>query len=237
MDSKIQSIYGLNCKVLLNSKNSNFADQSPILPFKSYFRRNTTPLLGTIQVNAYDFLILAEGKFNPYSIYDIKHNCGLVVGGISSDTSEFAVNSIESWLRGQLETANINSILILADGGGSNASSNKMWKYGIQKKICEKYNIEVAVCHYPSGTSKFNPIEHRMFSERSKNWAGQPLKSYATALNFIRGTTTKNCLEIKAEIDMGSYETGIKITDKQWSEINLYPHKTIPKLNYTIRPN
>ena len=125
------------------------------------------------QVNAYDFLTLAEGKFNPYGIYDLKHNCGLVVGGISSDTSEFAVNSIERWLRSQPNKANIKSLLILADGGGSNGSSNKMWKYGIQKKICEKYNIEVSVCHYPPGTSKFNPIEHHMFSELSKNCAGQ----------------------------------------------------------------
>ncbi|GAB3366051.1 ISAzo13 family transposase [Arachidicoccus ginsenosidivorans] len=203
----------------------------------NFYNKGRTWCKAPAQVNAYDFLTLAEGKFNPYGIYDLKHNRGLVVGGISSDTSEFAVNSIERWLRSQPNKANIKSLLILADGGGSNGSSNKMWKYGIQKKICEKYNIEVTVCHYPPGTSKFNPIEHHMFSELSKNWAGQPLKTYGTALNFIRGTTAKNGLDIKAEIDMRNYETGIKITDQQWAEINLWPHNTIPKLNYTIRPN
>lgn len=136
----------------------------------------------------------------------------------------------------QKKKTNIKSILILADGGGSNGSRNKMWKYYLQKKVSEKYNIELTICHYPPGTSKFNPIEHRLFSEISKNWSGQPLKDYETALKFIRTTSTKTGLKIKARLDKREYQTGIKITEEQLEEINIKEHNTFPKWNYTIVP-
>ena len=190
----------------------------------------------SMDVNAYDFPSDAEGILIPYGIYDLKHNNGFIIGGTSSNTSEFAVNSIEKWVIDQKKKTNIKSILILADGGGSNGSRNKMWKYYLQKKVSEKYNIELTICHYPPGTSKFNPIEHRLFSEISKNWSGQPLKDYETALKFIRTTSTKTGLKIKARLDKREYQTGIKITEEQLEEINIKEHNTFPKWNYTIVP-
>lgn len=191
------------------------------------------------EVNVYDFKTLATGVFIPYGIYNIAINKGFVVGGISYNTAEFAVNSIEKWL--YMEVNNIyskqKSLLILADGGGSNGSKNKMWKLFIQKKLCDQYGINVTVCHYPPGTSKYNPIEHRLFSEISKNWAGEPLKDYETIINYIRTTKTKTGLRVKAILDETNYEKGKKVSDEDMNKINIKHHNILPEWNYTIYPS
>ena len=190
------------------------------------------------EVNAYDFLSLASGVFIPYGIYCINSNAGFVVGGTSYNTAELAVNAIEKWWN--MEATNMGSeqksLLILADGGGSNGSKNKLWKLSIQNKLCDKYGINVTVCHYPPGTSKYNPIEHRLFSEISKNWAGEPLKDYETILNYISTTKTKTGLRVKAILDETNYEKGIKVSDDEMEKINIKHHEVHPQWNYTIFP-
>ncbi|MBA7516157.1 ISAzo13 family transposase ISMco6 [subsurface metagenome] len=191
------------------------------------------------EVNVYDFLSLASGVFIPYGIYNIKTNTGFVVGGVSYNTAELAVNAIDKWWN--MEGRNIElghkSLLILADGGGSNGSKNKLWKFSIQKKLCNQYGINVTVCHYPPGTSKYNPVEHRLFSEISKNWAGEPLKDYETILNYINTTKTKTGLSVKAILDETKYEKGIKISDDEMAKINIKYHEVHPQWNYTIFPS
>jgi len=193
----------------------------------------------SIPVNAYDFKSLSEGVFIPYGIYDVVKNTGFVVGGISYNTSEFAVNTISRWLNFELKSREtpIKSLLILADGGGSNGSKNKLWKVSIQEKLCDQYGMSVTVCHYPPGTSKYNPIEHRMFSEISKNWAGKPLVSYETILKYISTTRTSSGLTVKACIDQTIYEKGIKISDEEMKKINMNRHDVLPEWNYTIFPS
>jgi hypothetical protein len=191
------------------------------------------------EVNAYDFLSLASGVFIPYGIYCINSNTGFVAGGISCNTAELAVNAIEKWW--SMEAANMNtgykSLLILADGGGSNGSRNRLWKLSIQKKLCDKYGIKVTVCHYPPGTSKYNPIEHRLFSEISKNWAGVPLIDYETILNYISTTKTKTGLKVKAILDETKYDKGIKVSNNELKKINIKYHEVHPQWNYTISPS
>ena len=131
----------------------------------------------------------------------------------------------------------VDSLLILADGGGSNSSKNRLWKLSVQEKLCNQYGITVTVCHFPPGTSKYNPIEHRLFSEISKNWAGKPLVSYETILNYISTTKTSNGLTVKACIDTTKYDKGIKISDEEMKKINLKKHKVLPEWNYTIFPS
>ena len=190
------------------------------------------------EVNAYDFRSLASGIFIPYGIYDMDKNNGFVVGGISYNTAEFAVNSIVKWWEKELSNmaAKQKTLLILADGGGSNGSRNRLWKICLQKLLCDKYGITVTVCHYPPGTSKYNPIEHRLFCEISKNWAGEPLKNYETILNYICTTKTKTGLEVNASIDEAIYEKGIKISDQQLKKINIKYHDILPQWNYSIFP-
>lgn len=191
------------------------------------------------EVNVYDFKSLSEGVFIPYGIYDVTKNKGFIVGGTSYNTSEFAVNAICKWLNFELKHREypMESLLILADGGGSNSSTNKLWKLCLQEKICDPFEISVTVCHYPPGTSKYNPIEHRLFSEISKNWAGKPLRSYETALNYVRSTKTATGLTVKARIDKKQYKKGIKILDDEMEGINIKNHNVLPEWNYTILPS
>ena len=128
------------------------------------------------------------------------------------------------------------SLLILADGGGSNGSRNRLWKICIQELLCDRYGISVTVCHYPPGTSKYNPIEHRLFSEISKNWAGEPLKNNETILKYISTTKTQTGLKVNADIDETVYEKGIKISDNEMNRINIKYHEVLPQWNYTIQP-
>jgi hypothetical protein len=150
------------------------------------------------QVNDHDFRSLASGKGIPYGIYDPQANRGVVFVGVSHDTSTFAVSSIRSWWcwEGRHRYAHANKLLILADAGGSNSVTNGVWKEQLQSRLCDRLGLSVTVCHYPTSTSKWNPIEHRLFSQISKNWAGEPLRTYETMLNYIRTTTTKTGLRV-----------------------------------------
>jgi hypothetical protein len=191
------------------------------------------------QVLIHEFRSQAIGIANPYGIYDLKHNKGFVVVGTSYDTPEFAVESIESWLHhyGFENYKNINKLLILADAGGSNGYRPRLWKYTLYKKICCVYNIAVTVCHYPTGASKWNPTDHRLFSFITRNWGGEPLRSYEIILNYIRHTKTKKGLKVQAILNDKVYKKGLKINDEQFNKINLIKHDQLAQWNYTICPN
>ena len=170
----------------------------------------------------------------PYGIYDWQTNRGSVVVGTSHDTPEFAVDAIVQWWRvdGRRTNGNASSLLILADGGGSNGSRCRFWKYALQEKLVEPYGLTVTVCHYPPGASKWNPIEHRLFSEISKHWAGQPLTDYSTMVKLIGQTRTRTGLRVKCTLTTKRYDIGIKITDKEMAQLNLHKHAVLPDWNY-----
>jgi hypothetical protein len=191
-----------------------------------------------VAVDDHDFRSQAEGVAIPYGIYDTLANVGSAFIGISYDTAEFAVDCLAMWYvsEGRLRYPNTREILILADSGGSNGSTRRTWKYWLQVKFCNVFGLTVTVCHYPPGTSKWNPIEHRLFSQISKNWAGHPLVSYETVLNYIRTTTTKTGLKVSSYLNIAEYEKGQKISDKQMKELALTKHSVQPKQNYTLAP-
>ncbi|MEK6706744.1 MAG: ISAzo13 family transposase [Bdellovibrionota bacterium] len=192
-----------------------------------------------VRVNDHDYGSLARGIGIPYGIYDIQANWGAVYVGTTFDTSEFAVDSIGKWWTedGSLRYPNTRELLILADGGGSNASSRRAWKYYLQQTLCNRHHLTVTVAHFPPGTSKWNPIEHRLFSEISKNWAGRPLDSYETIINYIRTTKTSTGLRVKSHLVQKQYMKGIRITDDQMQEICMSRNGSLPKWNYTIQPS
>jgi hypothetical protein len=184
------------------------------------------------RVDVHDF---AKEKAIPYGTYDTQRNEGFVNVGISSETAEFAVASIRRWwkLAGRRHYPKAKSLLICADSGGSNGSRRRGWKYHLQE-FADEFGLSVTVCHYPPGTSKWNKIEHRMFSFISMNWRGEPLVSYETVVKLIGATRTRGGLRIKAKLDTKEYEKGIEITDDQMKTINIDRHKTHPDWNYTI---
>ena len=186
-------------------------------------------------VNIYDFENLAKGKAIPYGIYEVLKNNGFVNVGISHDTSEFAVESIKQWWNniGKKNYQNAKELLICADGGGSNSSRSNLWKFYLQK-FANKTGLKITVCHFPPGTSKWNKIEHKMFSFISMNWRGKPLTNYELIINLIEGTTTKKGLKIKAKMDKKIYKLGQKILEEELKKINIQEHKTNSKWNYTI---
>lgn len=172
--------------------------------------RSWRPKGSPYEVNIYDYPSLLKGTAIPYGAYDIQKNNGVVNVGISHETSEFAVESIRKWWKqfGSGQYPHAKGILICADGGGSNGYRNRAWKYYLQL-LSDEIFIPVTVCHYPPGTSKWNKIEHRMFSFISMNWKGQPLVSFETVVNMISSTTTKSGLQIKAILDTNDYKTGV----------------------------
>ena len=186
-------------------------------------------------VNVYDFWFLAKGKAIPYGIYDINLNNGFVNVGIDHNTSEFAVESIRQWWNkiGKINYPNAKELLICADGGGSNASRSRLWKFYLQK-FANKTGLKITVCHFPPGTSKWNKIEHKMFSFISMNWRGKPLINYEVIINLIEGTKTRKGLKIKAKMDKNIYELKQKVSNKEFEKINLEEHKINSKWNYTI---
>ena len=190
-----------------------------------------------IEVNAYDFVDKKQGKVTPYGIYDITENNGWVNVGCDHDTAEFAVFSIQQWWTklGKTLYPTANNLIITADGGGSNSSVSKLWKYKLQE-LSNKIDLSITVCHFPPGTSKWNKIEHKMFSAISMNWRGRPLASHEIIIKLISNTTNKSGLKIYAELDDKKYEKGIKITDEQISSLNIEYHNVNQKLNYTIKP-
>ena len=189
------------------------------------------------KVNVYDFPSLSEGKATPYGAYDLQHNEGFVNVGMTYDTAEFAVNSILQWWNsmGKMRYQNARKLLICADGGGSNGSRNRLWKYFLQQ-LSDRLAIQINVCHYPPGTSKCNKIEHKLFSFISLNWQGEPLVNYETIVNLIGSTTTKKGLLVKAKLDKRNYEKGIKISDNEMKELNIKYDKVHPQWNYLIKP-
>ena len=190
-----------------------------------------------VTVKVYDFVDKQLGKAIPYGIYDIGRNEGVVNVGISADTAEFAVNSIRKWweCRGRTVYPNVPALLITADGGGSNSSRSRLWKAELQK-LAQELTMNLHVCHYPPGTSKWNKIEHRMFSFITKNWRGKPLTSRETIVNLIGNTTTKTGLAIIAHLDEHVYQKGRKVTDKEFATVNIERAEFQGKWNYIIRP-
>lgn len=190
-------------------------------------------------VNAHDFPQDAVGKAVPYGIYDVRRNCGAVYVGSSADTPEFAVAALARWWEeeGLVAYPDAKQILILADSGGSNGCRPRMWKQQLQEHFSDRYGLTVVVAHYPTGCSKWNPIEHRLFSQISQNWAGIPLRSFETVLNYIRGTTTQTGLTVRASLLEGEYAKGQKISDKQMRQLNIEFAEVCPRWNYTLRPH
>jgi hypothetical protein len=158
--------------------------------------------------------------------------------GTSYNTAEFAVDSIGKWWRneGHRRYPHAKHIAILADSGGNNGATSRAWKYDLQHMLCDRHGLSVTVAHYPPGASKWNPIEHRLFSEISKNWAGRPLDSYETILKYIRTTATTTGLRVRAQLASRKYLKGVKITDSQMRELSVEKHEPLPKWNYTLRP-
>jgi hypothetical protein len=191
------------------------------------------------RVNDHDFRSDADGMLIPYGIYETEANRGFVVCGTQRETPAFAVDSIVLWWNcyGSHIYEKATELLILADCGGGNSARARGWKFHLQKRLCDPYQIAVTVCHYPPGASKWNPIEHRLFSEISKNWAGRPLDSYETATQYIRTTATSSGLRVRARLHRKNYERGERITDAQFDQLLLDPHKTLPKWNYTLTPS
>jgi hypothetical protein len=191
-----------------------------------------------IEVNVYDFPHWGVGPAIPYGAYDQQRNEGFVNVGISHDTAEFAGESVRRWWRwvGRRSYPKAARLLLCADGGGSNGSRNRAWKYHLQE-FADQSGLAITVCHYPPGTSKWNKIEHRMFSFISLNWQGKPLVSYETVINLIGATRTATGLRVKAKLDTRLYEAGVKITDEEMKQLNLRTHRTNPEWNYTIGPH
>ena len=189
------------------------------------------------EVNVYDFIDKNLGKVAPYGVYDVLHNKGWVNVGISSDTAEFAVESIRTWWRemGKPLYRQAKEIFITADCGGSNGYRTKLWKKELQR-LANELKLVIHVSHFPPGTSKWNKIEHRMFSFISKNWRGKPLMDRTTVVNLISNTRTKNGLEIKARLDEKQYQKGIKVSEKELRNINITRDEFHGEWNYAIHP-
>ncbi len=188
-------------------------------------------------VRVHDFVIPDRGKAIPYGVYDLSRNEGWVSVGIDHDTGSFAVNAIRSWWRrmGRVVYPQAATLLITADGGGSNGSRLRLWKWELQR-FANRTGLSITVCHFPPGTSKWNKIEHRLFSHIAMNWRGQPLVSLAAIVSLIASTTTSSGLRVRSEIDQNNYPTGVTITPKQMATINLERHEFHGNWNYTIHP-
>lgn len=191
-----------------------------------------------ILVNDHDFRSMAKGIAIPYGVYDVQANRGTVFVGTSHDTPQFAVECLEKWwrLEGRKRYPQSNRLCILADSGGSNGPTSRAWKTGIQEQLCDRHGLSVSVSHYPSGTSKWNPIEHRLFSEISKNWAGRPLDSYETILRYLRTTSTTTGLHVNARLIRKKYPRGVKVSNRQMENLSVTKHESLPKWNYTLIP-
>lgn len=189
-----------------------------------------------IEVNTHDFPDPSVPKAVPYGVYDLKNNRGFVNVGINHDTSEFAVNSIQRWWTylGKKKYPNSKRILITADAGGSNGYRLKLWKRELQE-LADKTGLDITVTHFPPGTSKWNKIEHRLFSFISTNWKGRPLTDYETIINSIASTKTEAGLKVYAVIDKRKYKLKKQVTDKEMAGLNLTKHKFHGEWNYTIK--
>jgi len=190
------------------------------------------------KVRVHDFLIPELGRASPYGVYDIAENAGWVSVGIDHDTASFAVNSIRCWwnVMGRQRYPEAKSLTITADGGGSNGSRVRLWKRELQT-LANELGIEITVHHLPPGTSKWNKIEHRLFSFITQNWRGRPLVSYMTIVQLIAATTTETGLKVKCEIDPNTYPKGVKVEDDEFAALNILRHEFHGEWNYTIKPH
>jgi hypothetical protein len=189
------------------------------------------------EVRVYDFLIKSLGKAALYGVYDLLQNEGWVSVGIDHDTAQFAVNSIRRWWNemGQTRFPRARELLITADGGGSNSHRSRLWKVSLQE-LSDELEMPLFVCHFPPGTSKWNKIEHRLFSFITKNWRARPLESLEVIVNLIANTTTRTGLTVKAALDTNPYPTKIKVTDEQLGHLRLKRHDFHGDWNYTLSP-
>jgi len=189
-------------------------------------------------VNVHDYPHDALGRAVPYGVYDVTRNRGFVCIGTSGDTPAFAVDTISAWWRteGEAGFPGVDHLLLLADAGGSNSCQTRAWKERLQVQICDRFGLTVTVCHYPTGCSKWNPIEHRLFSQISRNWAGVPLRTWDTVIAFIRGTQTATGLVVQAIFNPCDYPTGQKVSDAEMAALHIEHHPICPTWNYTIRP-
>ena len=190
------------------------------------------------RVSTYDFPHLADAKAIPYGVYDIGDDSAWVGVGIDHDTSVFAVATIEAWWNqmGKTRYPNATRLLITADGGGSNGHRPWLWKYELHR-LAKATGLDITVAHYPPGTSKWNKVEHRLFSRITANWAGRPLETLQTVVALIANTTTTTGLVVRAELDPNNYPTGTKLTDEQKQSISITRHEFHGEWNYTIHPN
>lgn len=189
-------------------------------------------------VNVHDFPQDALLRAVPYGIYDVSSNRGSVYVGTSADTPAFAVTALARWWEdeGRRRFPHATQLLILADAGGSNGYRTRSFKLQLQERLIDRYGLSVTVCHYPTGCSKWNPIEHRLFSQMSLNWAGKPLRRLDIMLNYIRGTTTQTGLTVRAALLDGPFEKGQKVSDDQMQQLNIEHQSVCSQWNYTIRP-
>jgi len=189
------------------------------------------------KVNGHDFPGPSVPRAYPYGIYDLTHNSGFVNVGTDHDTGAFAVASIRGWWRfeGQRLYPKVRQLLITADGGGSNGYRLRQWKMELQK-LADSTGLSIRVCHFPPGTSKWNKVEHRLFSFISSNWRGEPLCDYETVVRLIARTTTAKGLKVTCRLDRRRYPVGRKVTDKEFATVNLKPNAFHGEWNYTILP-
>jgi hypothetical protein len=190
------------------------------------------------RVDVHDFPSQAVGRAVPYGIYDLQHNRGTLYVGQSADTPAFAVDNLVHWCQTELPQRypGATKLFIEADGGGSNGYRARVWKRDLQVKIADAFGLEVTVCHYPTGTSKWNPIEHRLFSEVSKTWAGCPLRSFELVIDYIEQTTTQTGLTVSAHLVTQTYAHGVKVPDAEMDTLALTRHEVCPEWSYTISP-
>ncbi len=200
--------------------------------------REWHPVAEPTPVRVHDFIDKELGKAIPYGVYDLARNEGWGNVGVDHDTAEFAVESIGRWWRrmGRRAYPNATSLLVTADGGGSNGPRSRLWKRELQA-LANATGLRITVCHYPPGTSKWNKIEHRLFCHITQNWRGRPLESTEAVVSLIANTTTRAGLRVRAAIDKNLYEPGITVTDDDLSNLTLKPHKFHGDWNYTIGPS
>jgi hypothetical protein len=190
------------------------------------------------EVNAHDFLADAQCRAVPYGLYDVMANRGHVVVGASADTPAFAVDAIAAWWQrfGVRRYPQVGALLVLADAGGSNGCRPRLWKRCLQD-FADRYSLVVTVCHYPTGASKWNPVEHRLFGPISTNWAGIPLRSPQVVMSCLRGTTTEAGLRVTAEWRNRIYPKGVKVSKAEMDGVQILTHDICPRWNYSIEPS
>ncbi len=191
-----------------------------------------------LKVKAHDFRSEAVGRASPYGIYDLTHNQGYVYVGTSYDTPEFAAYAIAQWWADPNRPRFVceDKLLILCDAGGSNSCRYWQWKIQLQKQLADRFGLEVMICHYPTGASNWNPIEHRLFSQITQNWAGQPLHTFKAMLNYMRDTTTETGLSVNAFLVKRTFEKGLRYCQQERNDLNLHRCRTCPNWNYIIKP-